>query len=41
MSKVIDDTLFDNTADLVELQSSEVNKKELDLIIDYCTHYNF
>ena len=43
MSKMIDEFLFlkDNTEEVVELIASEVDLKEMQLIVEYCKHYDF
>jgi hypothetical protein len=41
MSKMIDDCLMDNTEEVVELTSSLVDLKEMQLIVEYCKHYDF
>ena len=41
MSKLIDEALMDNSADDAEFNASDVMEKELNLVIEYCSHYNF
>ena len=41
MSKMIDESLMDNTEEVVELVSGEVALKEMQLIVEYCKHYDF
>ncbi len=41
MSKMIDEALMDDSSEQAELKVSDVNKKELDLIVEYATHYEF
>jgi len=41
MSKMIDESLMDNDQEVVELSSNDVALKEMQLIVDYCKHFNF
>ena len=41
MSKMIDEALMDNAEEVVELVSGEVALKEMQLIVEYCKHYDF
>ncbi len=41
MSKLIDESLFDNDSELVAIECTDINERELKLIVDYCTHFEF
>ncbi len=41
MSKLIDESLLDNDSELVAIDCTDINERELKLIVDYCTHFEF
>lgn len=41
MAKLIDEALMDNSEETPSLTLNEVSKKDLDLIVEYTTHYEF
>lgn len=41
MSKLIDESLMDNATEEAELTTTDVNAQEMNMIVDYCKHYEF
>jgi len=41
MSKLIEESLMDNESETAELKTNDVKAEEMNLIIEYCKHYEF
>ena len=41
MSKLIEDALLDNCDEEAEVDITDINCKDVQLIVDFCTHHKF